>query len=344
MKYECIKAFPGLGCEINDIVDIVKTEDEKYLIDETCLTDTDVVYEFFIKKMLTGWLYAPYSHSKMESWISCPKKFQYAYIIKPPSVRVDSPILEKGTLFHGILEFDIVNKLEEFSIPDQFSALTHKDAEEIIGQALTFTEESGIYKWIKSIKGEKISEQEMFLGDKLQCVDGIDEALIRGFIDLIIYDKTNNACFIFDWKTGGKSKESLIKWPKSKDQLELYAIWAYEKYGVEYIEASFVYVEHEHISKIVVDAQDIPSLKKKIQTKINNIENDSNFPQNLTTLCLWCDYKELCLGIPQNSDPRSMTKEDVFKFAEKKGNSLPNKPSTKNTAFLKKIKSRKSLK
>ena len=339
MKYECIKAFDGLGCSIGDVLEVERDTDGNYVIDGACSTSSEIVYEFFKKKSLDGWKYAPYSFSKMDSWVSCANKFNYNYIIRPPRTAKPSPILEKGTLFHAVLEFDCVDNLDNFEITDTFSALSIDDSEAIIGQALEFTVSSEIYKWIKSLDGLKVPEQEMFLGGALEPVETLEDSLIRGFIDLIIYDEDTNKCYIFDWKTGGKSKEALIKWPKPKDQLELYAIWAHQVFGATHIEAAFVYVEHEHKAQYTFMAADIPQLIKKFQYKINHIEKDQAFSKNLTTLCLWCDFKELCLGIPQDSDPYRMTKADVFEYAAK-DKKRPNKPSSKNTAFLNKIKAR----
>lgn len=341
MKYECILDFPPTGTKVGDIINIEKT-DKGYIIDDAGVMDADVTYKHFKKRKIPGFQYAPFSHSKMESWASCPKKFEYNYIIRPPRVSVPNPILEKGTLFHAVLEFDMVDNLEGFDIPDNFKALSKEDCGNIITQALDFSETSEIYQWIKGLNGIKVPEQEMFLGADLEPVDCLEDSLIRGFIDLIIWDEETSSCYIFDWKTGGKSKDALQKWPKPKDQLELYAIWANQIYGAEYIESAFVYVEHNHMAKYVFESKDIPTLKKKFKTKINSIESDKKFDKTLTTLCLWCDFKELCLEIPADSDPRSMTKDDVFEAARKLKGKKTNKPSGKNTAFLNKIRSKNS--
>lgn len=336
-KYKCVEPFPNTDVfGKDDIIEIEKLTDGSYVIDDAIKTDRETVYKHFKIVHLPGYEYAPYSHSKMESWQSCPKKFNYHYIIKPPKEDVPSPILEKGTLFHGILEFDIENKLDKFDLPDKFKALNKEDAEKIIGQALNFTEESEIYIWIKSLPGGKISEQEMFLGPNLEPVEDLSEALIRGFIDLIIYDKTTKTCYIFDWKTGGKSKENLKKWPKPKDQLELYAVWADQVFDVEHIETAFVYVEHDHLAKYTFNSNDIPSLIKKFKNKINNIESDKVFNKNLTQLCAWCDYRELCLDISTNRDPREITKDEIMNAG--RGKPKENKRNHKNTAFLNKIR------
>lgn len=338
MQYECIEEFPGLGCNVGDVVEIIKRDNGQYLIDDACLTDSETTYKHFKKKKLDGWKYSPYSFSKMETWVTCPKKFQYNYIIRPPREDVPNPILEKGTLFHGVLEFEMVDKLDEFELPDTFKALDKDAAEKIITQALDFAETSEIYNWIKSLKGIKVPEQEMFLGAELEPVDNMTIALIRGFIDLLVYDEETKSCYIFDWKTGGKSKDSLKKWPKPKDQLELYAIWANQVFDVEYIETAFVYVEHNYMAKYTFSADDIPTLKNKFKNKINNIETDKKFEKNLSQLCSWCDFRELCLGISVDRDPREITKDEIMQAG--RGKPKENKRNHKNTAFLNKIKAK----
>ncbi len=317
---------------------MIKLDKGDYVNDKALQTTVETTYEFFKKKRLEGWKYSPYSHSKIETWVSCPKKFEWNYIIKPHRIEVPNPILEKGTLFHAVLEFDIIDKLDEFDILDNFNALSKTDADKIITQALEFSETSEIYKWIKSLPGVKLPEQEIFLGAQLEPVKCLEDSLVRGFIDLVIYDKKTNVCYIFDWKTGGKSKEDLKKWPKPKDQLELYAIWANQIFGATYIESAFIYVEHDHMSKYIFEEDDIPALKKKVKEKINNIEIDEQFGKNLSQLCLWCDFKELCLGIPADADPRSMTKADVFEAAKKLKGNKPKKHNSKNSNFIDRIR------
>ena len=77
-------------------------------------------------------------------------------------------------------------------------------------------------------------------------------------------------------------------------------------------------------------------------SKIDAIEKEQKFSETYTILCNYCDFKELCLGIPQDTDPKSMTKDDVFEYARKKKGTKANKPSSKNNAFLNKLKSRNS--
>lgn len=338
-KYKCIKQFPNTDFfSVGDIINIEKKENGEYVIDSTILTTGEIVYEYFELVNESGLKYAPYSFSRMESWVSCPKKFQYSYIIKPERIETENPVLEKGTLFHAVLEHDIIDNLDNFSLDDKFKALSAADIENIVTQALVFTDESKIYSDIKSLLGEKVPEKEIFLGNELKPVNDISLATIRGFIDLLVYDSENKTCHIYDWKTGGKSKADLMKWPKPKDQLELYAIWASQMYDIETIHTAFVYVEHDHMAKYSFTTKDIPLLKEKFTNRINSIESDKTFNKNLSRLCAWCDFRTLCLNIDGSRDPKDISKEEILALGTE--SKMKNKSSGKNTAFLNKLKSR----
>lgn len=336
--YICIKPFPNTSMSIGDELEIEKLSDGTYVIDGAIGTTRDLIYRHFKIKKLEGFNYSPYSHSKIETWTACHKKFHFNYILKPDIPQQASPILEKGTLFHAVLEHEMVDRLDEFELEDEFHALKKNDISEIVEQALEFAEKSEIYNWIKSISGEKIPEQEMFLGAKMEPVATIEDSLIRGFIDLLIYDKKKNKCYIFDWKTGGKSKEDLIKWPKPKEQLELYSVWANGVFGCETVETGFVYVEHDHIAKYTFDLKDIKGIKKRYLEKINNIETDEKFDKNVSRLCGWCDFRELCLGIPLDIDPKTLTVDDIKAYAI----ASKSKQKTKNSSFLDRVRAKNS--
>ena len=190
MLYEVKKDIKELGLKQGDEVEIIKHKKSgTYYIelnDEVYELDSKTLYEYFKKKKLEGYKYAPYSFSKMDSWLKCPKKFYYSYIEKPDIEIQPSPILEKGTLFHAVLEYDIKDKLEDFSCDSKFEALTDEDIDNILEQACLFTEQSAIYKRIKKIQGKKYTELEFFLNKNLEPTDGYNSALLRGFIDLII--------------------------------------------------------------------------------------------------------------------------------------------------------------
>lgn len=340
MKYSCIKDFDPTGSKVGDTIDIVKTN-EGYVIDECSTLTSETTYEFFKKFKIPGFKYAPYSFSKIDKFASCPMAYNYNYIIRPQRDQKQMPHLEAGTLIHSILEHAVIDNLENFEPEAELTSLTREGAEKAINKTLKFIDESDIYAYIKNLPGKKVPEQEMFLGADMKPVDTLEESLIRGFIDLIIWDEKTSSCYIFDWKSGGKSKDQLKKWPKPKDQLEMYAIWAYETYGAEHIEVAFVYVEHEHMAQYVYSAPDIPILKKKFLSKIDAIEKEQKFSETYTILCLYCDFKELCLGIPHDTDPKSMTKDDVFDAArKKKGKVKINNSNSKNSSFLNKIKAK----
>ncbi len=77
-KYKCIEQFPNTDAfKVGDILEIEKLADGSYVIDEAIKTDRETVYKHFRIVNVPGFDHAPYSHSKIESWASCPKKFEF---------------------------------------------------------------------------------------------------------------------------------------------------------------------------------------------------------------------------------------------------------------------------
>jgi hypothetical protein len=64
--------------------------------------------------MNQNYKYTPYSHSKIETWKSCPRKFKYQYIDKLPVERVPQVHFDRGKLFHLLMEYNgDLNKIKE---------------------------------------------------------------------------------------------------------------------------------------------------------------------------------------------------------------------------------------
>jgi CRISPR/Cas system-associated exonuclease Cas4 (RecB family) len=331
LKYKTIKNY--LNFNIGDIVNIERNHDG-YFIKDNKISKKELKTHFE-KIKIEGFKYAPYSHSKIEVWNSCPKKFFYNYVSDIELIKIPSPILEKGVLFHSILEHDMKNNLNNFHIDEKFKALDNENISQIVDKSLKFISKSKIYNKIKLLKGTRLVEQNFYLGKNLEPVKNLESSLIQGYIDLLIYDEKNNKCYIYDWKTGGKSKDSLIKFPKPKNQLELYSIWAFQIFPkINEIHTGFVYVEQEHIANYTFKREDLTSLKNKFLQNIDKIENDTKFKKNITRLCAWCDFRELCLNLDITKDPKLFTEQDILKAAQK------NRIKKPNNDLLKKLKNK----
>ena len=86
-------------------------------------------------------------------------------------------------------------------------------------------------------------------------------------IDLLLLDKKNSVCYLYDWKTGGKDIDTLERFPKDTFQLEMYSAWVLDRFDIDHVYAGYVFVEHEYIQEPVYLNKSI-SPKKKFIDKI----------------------------------------------------------------------------
>lgn len=115
--------------------------------------------------------------------------------------------------------------------------------------------------------------------------------LFKGFIDLLQFD--DSEVHVIDWKTGGKSKENLQRFPKTTFQLDVYAYVAQKIFNPKRMIGKYVYVEHEY--EHVVTNFNPRETWREILWNIEEIEKTEIFNRNENVLCDWCDYRGLCL-------------------------------------------------
>jgi RecB family exonuclease len=230
--------------------------------------------------------YAPYSYSKIECFEQCPYKFKLQYIDKH-KVPSENIHLERGTLFHHLLEHTTPNK--NYKIPEYTSKiLSESEIKEVYDKYNKFTIQP-IFQRILNLPaiGKEI---EFGLDKKLEpCSYYSENCVIRGKIDHLCINE-DNVFFIVDWKTGKiKSKEYI----PYANQLMLYAIWAFKALGKEKVIGNFVYVEHDSsFHEYVFEKQYLPEYSKAFGQKISKIEKTENFEKNINKLCDYCDYKK----------------------------------------------------
>ncbi|MDY0215185.1 MAG: PD-(D/E)XK nuclease family protein [Bacilli bacterium] len=235
--------------------------------------------------------YSPYSVSKIECYLSCPKKFEYCYITKP-KIKSSFKHLEKGNLWHTLIEHAIKRTTKDFKKPF-LKELNHEEYLKELSSCLRFLKSNFFLPYLQDIMVYKQITEQRFSIDKNGKVflDNIQNPMLKGFIDLIEFN--DHEVQIIDWKTGGKSKENIEKYPKSKFQLEVYAYIAQMIYKPTKLTAKYVYVEHE-VEKIFTNFNPRETWRE-ITWNIETIENDKEFKRNESVLCDWCDFRGLCL-------------------------------------------------
>lgn len=231
--------------------------------------------------------YAPYSFSKISSFISCPRKFKFQYIDKIGTF-LDTPSLIKGRAVHYCIENSHLS-ISEYT--DEIKR-NIKEYPEILDVVNNFKASELGQKYLFNIKKKPINEYKLGLTKELQSCEYSKQSLFNGIVDYIccIEENSEEILCLIDFKTG-KSKE-----PRFQDynQLLYYAIHFFEKYKIQKIKISFVYVEHNLENDLLLEYKYLNNYKKELIQNISKIENCSDFAKNVTKLCDYCGFQEVC--------------------------------------------------
>lgn len=215
--------------------------------------------------------YNPYSFSKLSTYEKCPKHFKFKYI---DNLEEDEKeCLKKGSEIHSILE--------------NFTDYKHNNriVEEFISSDLG-------KKYLEFINNSKPNRKEFAFGLTKQlepCSFEDETCLFRGKVDLMfVKDKMLN---LIDYKTGKYKDERY----QNYEQLIFYAIYFFYTYKyIRWIRISFVYVEHCLENHLILSRDSLPIYIKKMISLISKIEHEEQFNCNMSRLCDYCSFKDLC--------------------------------------------------
>lgn len=227
--------------------------------------------------------YAPYSYSKISTFLSCPKKFKFQYIDKIGSF-LDTPALIKGRTIHYLIEN---SSLSPELYTDEMKQNIQDFPETLEIKKNFENSELGI-KYFKDIDKFPINEYKLGLDFTLSGVDYSKESLFNGIVDYICVK--NSILYILDFKSG-KYKDQKFQ---DYNQLLFYAIHFFEKYKVQNIIISFVYVEHNLENSMELNSEYLDNYKLELLKSIQLIENCQDFKPNKNKLCDYCAFKEIC--------------------------------------------------
>jgi ATP-dependent helicase/DNAse subunit B len=231
--------------------------------------------------------YAPFSHSKLETFYSCPFKFKLTYIDKiRPKVETSIALL-RGSYFHHLTEqYSVEQKPNpDYKIPDDL----RKDIEDLFERSL-----GGLVgKYLNSDEFVTVGTEVAFgLDEKFNpCNYYSKSAVFRGFIDKIL--KKDGEFWVVDWKTG-KYKDLQYQ---SFEQVKLYAIWLFRMYPeVNRIHCTYVYPESDNENEICFERSGLSEMAKGLAEKVRGVETSEEFPKCESRLCEYCDFRkaEIC--------------------------------------------------
>ncbi|MBU4047890.1 PD-(D/E)XK nuclease family protein [bacterium] len=244
-----------------------------------------------------------YSHSRLETFKSCPLKYKFNYIDK---IKREEEGIEAflGSRFHEVME-KIYKDLpfRKYSL-DELLDFYEDDWDKNFHNKIVIADNEREAKDYKEI-GKKFIEdyykryypfnQGKVLGIERQVIIDLDdkgEYKLRGYIDRL--DQTKDRTYeIHDYKTS-KSLPEQSKMDEDR-QLALYQIGIQNMWNDVYnVELVWHYVAFDKEIRSSRTEEELDELKKDTIDLIKKIEATREFLPNESTLCGWCYYKDIC--------------------------------------------------
>lgn len=236
------------------------------------------------------------SVSKVKTFDSCKKKFQYTYILKLP--RKEYEFYAFGHLLHKTLELFHITLLNSLTTPldkamsDAFRSakkeFAHKLQTEAIQEAFEILKQ---YLKIVSINKEHNLSTSILAAEKDFELKLADDIVLLGTIDRVQIDK-DGVLHVADYKTT-KNKKYL---KEDFFQLLTYCfVLLSEDPSIEKIRASYILLRHnfEYMTQEFTKEQ-ILETKEKYMEYANKITTEKEYQASPSNLCRYCDFLDIC--------------------------------------------------
>jgi DNA helicase-2/ATP-dependent DNA helicase PcrA len=227
-----------------------------------------------------------YSFTKIDIYMQCPLKYKFSFIDNIP--RRPKPYFTLGTVIHDVLKefYTYVQKDYKIDIKKLLEIYDHL----WLSAGYKNKKEERLYKvrgekeLTEFFKNNKDSLKPPLFIEKKFTID-LEDKPFKGFIDRID-EIEDGSVEIIDYKTGKSEKQSSM-------QLDLYAIAAIEKLGLEVGRLSFYYISSNTKKTFKRTEDDLERTKLKVIEIISRIEKGDFLPK-VSYGCKFCDYQILC--------------------------------------------------
>ena len=245
------------------------------------------------------------SPSRLNDYLSCPRKFFYVKILGIDVEEVNWDNANFGTIIHELLENavrhaketgkypdieEVQNKFNEYIKANKFSKEEFKEKFEKLGNETIKL----YYPHFSEIPVSRVDDVEF-------SFDGIDIEgnMLTGKIDRI-EKNTDGTYELYDYKTGQKVSENQIDIGGSKEnyfnQLCFYK-YAFEKLtGKKVSKTGIIFVEFNKTVEKILLKEDMDYIENKIKENFENIKNlkFNPVPESKTGACKFCQYNHMC--------------------------------------------------
>lgn len=211
----------------------------------------------------------PWSYSRLGTWESCPKQYEYCYIEKVQvGEEAISPAASRGQ--------DIHDKAEQYLLGN--THIYPHELQKVAGHAMM----------LKAKKAEpevKIAVREDWTPTDYEA----DDVYFRAIVDVTYHtiDPDYKIVHIEDWKTGQQYPEHAV-------QLDTYvAVAAANHPDADEFRTRLIYIDQGVITppkKITKNR--IEGMRIMLAGRVANAERDTIFPTKPGSQCRWCDYSK----------------------------------------------------
>ena len=259
-----------------------------------------------------------FSHSRIESFETCPKKYEFAYIQKIPR-GADGIEAFLGSRVHEALEW-LYGEVRACHVPSVDALVENY----LAGWAAAWIDDVRITRAGRTAEdyraiGEKAVrayharyapfDADTTVGLEARITLHLDDAHdVCGYVDRIA-KVTDGVWEIHDYKTSNSlpTQEKV----DADRQLALYAIAVREMYPeARDVELVWHYVAFDTEVRSTRTPDQLEALRADVLSKIEHIEAQTEFPARTSSLCDWCDYKALCPAWRHQLDNAALPAEE----------------------------------
>lgn len=259
-----------------------------------------------------------FSHSRIEAYETCPKKYEFAYLIKAPKAPAGIEAFV-GNRVHEALEW-LYGEVKSCRVPDveelvaryeQLWADSWTDDVRIAREGRSPEDYRAIGKKAVSAYHARYApfDADTTVGLEARICLSLDEDHdIVGYVDRIARI-SEGVWEIHDYKTS--AMPATQQKADADRQLALYEIALREMYPeVREVTLVWHYVATDMEVRSSRTPQQRDELRKRILDKIREIEAQSAFPARTSSLCDWCDFKALCPAWKHQFETAALLEEE----------------------------------